>query len=94
MDPYEALLALARAEADLVADGRWEDAADLGRRRAELVASLPETPPAEAADALREARQVMLASMGAASVAVAETRTALRRLNDGRRAVAGYARSA
>ena len=93
MDPYDALLVLARTEAELIADGRWEEAAELGRRREELVATLPDTPPPHAADALREASRLVRSSTGAASVAVAETRAVLQRLNDGRRAVAGYARS-
>jgi len=93
MNPYETFAELAAREAELVAAERWDEVVELGRLRAELIARLPASPPADAADSIEHAWRTMLATTGAVSVAVAETRAQLRRFQDAHRAIEGYARS-
>jgi hypothetical protein len=94
MNPYETFAELAAREAELVADERWDEVVELGRLRAELIASLPSSPPPDASEALEEAWRTMLATAGSVSIAVAETRAQLRRFQDAHRAIQGYAKTA
>ena len=94
MNPYETFAELAAREAELVAEERWEEVVGIGRLRAELIASLPASPPPEAAEALEQAWRTMLATRSAVSSATAETRAQLRRFQDAHRALEGYARTA
>jgi len=94
MNPYENFAQLAAREAELVAQERWPEVVEIGRLRAELIASMPASPPPDAAEALEHAWRTMLATRGAVSAAVAETRAQLRRFQDAHRALEGYARTA
>ena len=55
MSAWEALEALAAEEAQLVADERFDDLAELNLRRAALIAALPSPLPAAAVAPLRSA---------------------------------------
>ena len=55
MSAWSALEALAAEEAQLVADERFDDLAELNARRAVLLAALPNPLPAVAAEPLRRA---------------------------------------
>jgi hypothetical protein len=93
MNPYETFSELAAREAELVAEERWDDVVEIGRVRADLIARLPASPPPDASEALEHAWRTLLATTGAVSVAVAETRAQLRRFQDAHRAIEGYTRS-
>jgi hypothetical protein len=54
-DPYHQLAALIESELQLVAERRFDELLALKRRRAELQASLPATPPAAAGPELERA---------------------------------------
>jgi hypothetical protein len=94
MNPYETFAQLAAREAELVAEERWDEVVELGRLRAELIAHLPASPPPDASDSLEQAWRTMLATAGALSDSVAETRAQLRRFQDAHRAIEGYTRTA
>jgi hypothetical protein len=90
---WNALEALAAEEAQLVADERFDDLAELNERRTALLAALPNPLPAAAAEPLRSA----LATQRATSTVLQARRDALGaelgRLNRGRTGVQGYART-
>jgi len=94
MTPYEQLADMAHTEAELAREGRWAEMIELGRARDELIANLPDTPPAQAFDALTDAWRTARATAGQVSVSLAETRAALRALHEGRRAIGAYFRAA
>ena len=50
--PYEAIVRLAERELELAGEGRYEEIAQLGRERAQLLAALPAAPPSIAREAL------------------------------------------
>src|SRR3954451_1044976 len=54
-DPYERLLELGELELELVKGTRWEELAELGSEREQLIASLPPLPPQMARGALGKA---------------------------------------
>jgi hypothetical protein len=87
---FSALLALGREEHALVTDGRWEDLADLNRRRELVISALPAGAPAEALPDLREAVRLQALSAAALRQGIAEVGAELRRLGTGRTAAAGY----
>lgn len=89
-DPYTQLVELAQRQLAAIRDGRPEDLDGLAAERAALIAALPPTPPASAADALRRAlaTEAQLAdAMGAAHRDLAHRLAHLRR---GRNAVRAY----
>jgi hypothetical protein len=90
---WDALAALAVEEAQLVADERFDDLADLSVRRAALIAALPYPLPAAAEVPLHNA----LASQRATATVLQARRDAigaeLGRLRRGRTGVQGYART-
>jgi hypothetical protein len=88
---FSALVALGREEHALVTDGRWDDLADLNRRRDLLIAALPAAAPAEAMDDLRQAVRLQALSAAALRQGMADVGAELRRLGTGRTAAAGYA---
>jgi hypothetical protein len=94
VSPYEQLAAMARHEAELVQDGLWDEVVALGQARDELVAELPETPPADAVQALAEAWLTVRSSTDVARAALAETVASLREVHEGQRALDAYARTA
>jgi hypothetical protein len=90
---WDALEALAVEEAQLVADERFDDLADLNVRREALIAALPYPLPAPAEGPLRNA----LATQRATATVLQARRDAigaeLGRLRRGRTGVQGYART-
>ena len=93
MSAWEALEALAAEEAQLVADERFDDLAELNVRRAALIAALPDPLPAAAVAPLRSA----LGTQRATATVLQARRDAigaeLGRLRRGRTGVQGYART-
>jgi hypothetical protein len=90
---WEALEALAAEEAQLVADERFDDLAELSLRRAALIAALPSPLPAAAIVPLRSA----LGPPRATATLLQARRDAIGaeqgRLRRGRTGVQGYART-
>lgn len=91
--PYERLVGLAQLEAGLVASQAWEDLERLASDRQAILATLPHTPPAEAAPVLERLAGIQGVVTAALAAARAETATELRTLGRGRGAVRGYAAS-
>lgn len=93
-DPFATLAELAREEHRLVLDGRYDDLADLDRRRTAVLAALPEvTPPGAAAD-LAEAARVQALVTVALREAHATVRAELVALERRRAGLRGYAAAA
>jgi hypothetical protein len=90
-DPYERILALGERELELVQGERWEELAELGEERQQLIASLPPLPPATARGPLERAAEVQQRVSAELARSIALAREGLGRLDRGRRAAAGYA---
>jgi hypothetical protein len=90
---WAALEALAAEEAQLVADERFDDLADLNVRRAALIAVLPSPLPAEAAEPLRNALATQRATVTILQARRDAIGAELGRLRRGRTGVQGYART-
>jgi hypothetical protein len=90
MEPYAELLALVEREHELVVQGAWEDLALLDARRREVLAALPVRPPRSAGAALRRATVLQARTNALLSAGVADLRTELGTLSQGRAAVRGY----
>lgn len=90
MAGYWKLVALARREAELIADGRLEQLDELHGEWDALVATLPATPPAHARPALAETQRLVASSTAALAAAVERAGGELNRLGAGRRAAAAY----
>ena len=88
---FAGLAALAREEHALVTDERFDELADLNRRRDALMAALPASAPPEALDDLREAARLQGLVAAALREARADTAAELRRLRATRTGVQGYA---
>ncbi len=88
--PYERLLAIAQEQERLVADGRVAETDPLTREWDAIASTLPETPPAEAADLLRELERLVRAVTVSLASSRSDASEAMSRLARGRRAVAGY----
>lgn len=82
---------LARREAELIEEGRWEEVVRLGAQRETLLARLPEPGP-EAREELAAALALVDSSAGVAAGALAEVRETLGHLARGRQAISAYAR--
>ena len=89
-DPYEQILELARREAELVEQGRFEELAPLWAERDALVASLESRPPVTARDALVEADRIVRATHERVCALLSELGVQIGQLSNGRRAVSGY----
>jgi len=90
---WEALEALAAEEAQLVADERFGDLAELNARRAGLLAALPDPLPVVAAEPLRRALSTRRATATVLQARCDALGAELGRLNRGRTGVQGYART-
>ena len=90
MSPYARLVELARREGVLVDAGDWPELIRLEHERRELLATLPEQPPAEARPQLEEAQRLVAANAGRIASALALVRADLGRLAAARPAVTGY----
>ena len=93
MSAWDALEALAAEEAQLVADERFDDLAELNARRAALIAALPTPLPAAAAAPLRNALGTQRATATVLQARRDAIGTELGRLRRGRTGVQGYART-
>ena len=93
MSAWEALEALAAEEAQLVADERFGDLAELNARRAGLLAALPDPLPVVAAEPLRRALSTQRATATVLQARCDALVAELGRLNRGRTGVQGYART-
>ncbi|MGZ6672700.1 MAG: hypothetical protein ACXVFM_10160 [Solirubrobacteraceae bacterium] len=93
MSAWEALEALAAEEAQLVADERFDDLAELNVRRAALIAALPAPLPAAAAEPLRNALGTQRSTASVLQARRDAIGTELSRLRRGRTGVQGYART-
>jgi hypothetical protein len=89
-DAYAALAALAEAERDLAAAGRYDELEAVQARRAALVAGLPARPPAAAEPHLRRAAAAQAQATAALTAAVSVARGQAVRIERGRGAVAAY----
>jgi hypothetical protein len=90
-DPYAQLAALAEQEWSAVTAQAWEQLPALAADRAELVATLPAIPPADAAAHLHRLAELQALVTAALSGACADGRTELARFTSRRGAVHGYA---
>ena len=88
---YSELVELAQRELELVRREAYDHLPEVWERRDDLIASLPQTPPAEARAALERAAQLNGDSTAILEERMAVTATELRRLTHGRTAVRGYA---
>ena len=93
MSTWSTLEELAAEEAQLVADERFDDLAELTARRAVLLAALPNPLPAVAAEPLRRALSTQRATATVLQARCDALGTELGRLNRGRTGVQGYART-
>lgn len=90
-DPYERILELGELELELVQGQRWEELAQLGAEREQLIESLPPLAPRTAKDSLERAAVLQQRVSAELATALALAREGLGRLDRGRRAAAGYA---
>jgi hypothetical protein len=91
MTAYDALCKIAERELELVSAGQLDDLAALYDRRDAVVASLPARPPASAGPALERAATLQGLVSEVLEERLHATGTELRRLDQGRTAVNGYA---
>jgi hypothetical protein len=92
--PYERLLELARAAETLILDDRYPELGGVFAERNEIVSRLPARPPLAAAWLLAETRRVVLRTELLLRTGLDASERSLLALDNGRRAVAGYAGSA
>lgn len=90
-DPYDRILELGELELELVKGQRWEELAQLGEEREQLIASLPPLAPRSASDPLAQAAALQQRVSAELARSIALAREGLGRLDRGRRAAAGYA---
>src|SRR3954471_10868991 len=90
-DPYERILELGELELELVKGQRWEELAQLGAEREQLIASLPPLAPRAANEPLERAAVMQQRVSAELARSIALAREGLGRLDRGRRAAAGYA---
>ena len=89
-DPYERILELARREAELVEQGRFEELAAVWAERDALTEPLNGRPPVSAREALTEADRIVRATHDRICVLLQELGEQIGQLSSGRRAVSGY----
>lgn len=90
---YDELAALAAREHELAVAGRLDELEQVQLRRAELVASLPTYPPAEARPALGRAAELQRETTIALARALREVAEDLGRVGRGRAMARSYAPS-
>ena len=90
LHPYSELVRMAEHERELIAAGSWEELVRLGGRRAELAATLPARPPAEARDLLETASRQIAANAVALEGARERTGRDISRVGTARQALRGY----
>lgn len=90
-DPYQRILELGELELQLVQGERWEELAQLGTEREQLIASLPPLPPTTARGPLEKAAELQQRVSAELARSLALAREGLGRVDRSRRAAAGYA---
>jgi hypothetical protein len=90
-DPYERIVALGELEIELIQAGRWEELAELGAEREQLIADLPPLPPQTARGPLEKAAELQQRVSAELARSIALAREGLGRVDRSRRAAAGYA---
>ncbi|HXD59683.1 MAG TPA: hypothetical protein VN606_17280 [Thermoleophilaceae bacterium] len=88
---YERVAELGERELELVRTGQYEQLEPLHAEREDLIAVLPDAPPAEASTALLRAAAVQAQVEALLSGSLAHARAQLVRLDRGRDAMSGYA---
>ena len=88
--PYEALVALAQRERDLVDEGAFERLEALADERTRLIATLPPQAPLSALPALERAAALQQATTAALRAAVAETRQRMGAMDRSHHVVRAY----
>ena len=88
---YDALVALGRSELDYAHAGDLEGVERVQAQKADLIALLPAEAPAEARQALTEARRLQAAAIEALAASSREVAAALGHVGQGRRAARSYA---
>ncbi len=90
-DPYERIVALGELELELIQGGRWEELAELGAEREQLITNLPPLPPETARGPLERAAELQQRVSAELARSIALAREGLGRVDRSRRAAAGYA---
>lgn len=90
VEVYAELASLAAEEHGLVMDGRYEELAELGARKAPLIALLPEHPPTEALGYLQEALKFQELVTVALMAAKEETARELQQMSSRQTGARGY----
>jgi hypothetical protein len=91
---YERLVELGERELELAQTGGYDALAELNAERAEIVTSLPATPPAAARPALERAAALQKQAEALLGGALAIRRSAMARLERGRAVLTAYAPAA
>jgi hypothetical protein len=89
--PYDALADIAERELELVTAGAVDRLSELHAQRHAIVATLPATPPITAKPALERAAQLHARVTAELEARLRDTGAELRKLNQGRTAMRGYA---
>lgn len=91
LDPYRAVIAQARREAELIERGDWKRLVAAAAARDAVMAALPPQPPVDARPLLAEAERLVNQNALRIVSARDRTRAQLAALSQGRRALRGYA---
>lgn len=91
LDTYEALVALAQQERELIDRGDWLGLVDLEGARRETMARLPKRPPIEARRLLEQAQGLVRQNIVDIGLAMERTRLELAAVSRSRPAIVSYA---
>jgi hypothetical protein len=91
LDSYEALVALARQERELIDRGDWLGLVDLEGERRQTMARLPKRPPQEARRLLEQAQGLVRQNIVDIGLAMERTRLELAAVSRARPAIVSYA---
>jgi hypothetical protein len=91
LDSYEALVALAQQERELIDRGDWLGLVDLEGERRQTMARLPKRPPKEARRLLEQAQGLVRQNIVDISLAMERTRLELAAVSRARPAIVSYA---
>ncbi len=91
MSGYEALAGLAQRELELIDAGAVDELPTLHEQRRAIIATLPDSPPPAARPALERAEALQSKVTLALADRLRESGAELRKLSQGRTAMAGYA---
>lgn len=91
LDSYEALVALARHERELIDRGDWLGLVEIEGERRETMARLPKRPPIEARRLLEQAQGLVRQNIVDIGLAMERTRLELAAVSRSRPAIVSYA---